>query len=138
MSTQRMDPGELQMVREYLGLTLESLARLLSVNPRTVRSWEAGRDKIPERIRVAVERIEADTAIAVGQIVEALNNQRDPAIEVYRTDEAFQAARAETAHLSARWWRHVVARAVHEVPGVVIVSTGQPPEDDEPIGEEEP
>lgn len=39
---------------------------------------------------------------------------------VYRTDADLHAARPGTEHLTARWWRHVVARAAHEVPGVVI------------------
>lgn len=116
----RMAPGELQTVREYLGLTIDAMARLLHVNPRTVRSWESGRDPIPTRIREEVEAIEAATATAVGELVAALRDARDPAVVVYRTDADLHAARPDTAHLTARWWRHVVARAVHEVPGVVI------------------
>lgn len=119
---ERMDPGELQMVREYLGLTLDALAGMLGVNPRTVRSWESGRDPIPDRVRLEVEQIEASTAAAVGDVVEALHDMRDPTVAVYRTDAAMHAARPDTTHLPARWWRHVVARAVHEVPGVVIVT----------------
>lgn len=117
-----MDGGELQTVREYLGLTIESLAGILGVNPRTVRSWEAGRDPIPERIRVEVEAIEQSTADAVGDLVAALHDARDVSVRVYRRDEDMWAARPDTAHLPARWWRHVVARACEEVPGVVIVS----------------
>lgn len=118
----RMDPGELQMVREYLGLTLNAMAGILKVNPRTLRSWEAGREKVPERIRVEVERIEAATGKVVTEVVEALSSVEEPAIEVYRTDAVLHAAQAKTEHLTARWWRHVVARAVYEVPGVVIVT----------------
>lgn len=117
-----MDGGELQTVREYLGLTIESLAGMLRVNPRTVRSWESGRDPIPERIREEVEAIEAMTAEAVGEVVDALHDMRDPAVAVYRRDEDMHAARPDTSHLPTRWWRHVVARAVHEVPGVEIVT----------------
>lgn len=120
--TDRMDGGELQMVREYLGLTIESLAGMLQVNPRTVRSWEAGRDPIPDRIRLETEQIETMTAQAVGELVAALRDARDPAVVVYRRDEDMHTARPDTAHLPARWWRHVVARACHEVPGVEIRS----------------
>jgi hypothetical protein len=87
----------------------------------TVCSWEAGRDPIPERIRLEVEQIEAMTADAVGVLVDALIDERDHVVVVYRTDEALHAARPGTQHLPARWWRHVVARAVDEVPGVVVV-----------------
>lgn len=118
----RMDGGELQTVREFLGLTIESLAGMLRVNPRTIRSWEAGRDPIPARIRDEVEQIEAITAQAVTELVDALRDARDPAVVVYRRDADMHAARPDTAHLPARWWRHVVARAAHEVPGVEIVT----------------
>ena len=120
--TDRMDGGELQMVREYLGLTLESLAAMLAVNPRTLRSWESGRDPVPERIREEVERVEAMTAAAVGELVDALGDARDPAVVVYRRDADMHTARPDAAHLPARWWRHVVARACHEVPGVAVTS----------------
>ncbi|MEN1977046.1 Aca2/YdiL-like domain-containing protein [Cellulomonas sp. P4] len=118
----RMDPGELQTVREYLGLTLDALAGMLGVRQDTLRRWESGRDPIPHRVREEVEQIEAVTAAAVGEVVAALQNAADPTVRVYRTDEALHAARPDLAHLPARWWRHVVARAVHEVPGVVITS----------------
>lgn len=118
--TDRMTGGELQTVREYLGLTGDALAAILGVNPRTVRAWESGRDPIPERVRGEVEQIEVDTATAVGELVEALEDMRDPAVLVYRDDAALVAASPEMAHLTARWWRHVVARACEEVPGVVI------------------
>lgn len=118
--TARMDGGELQTVREYLGLTIDGLAAMLSVNPRTVRSWEAGRDLVPERIREEVEQVEAYTATCVDQLIAALSNARDPAVLVYRRDEDMHASRPDTSHLPARWWRHVVARACEQVPGVEI------------------
>lgn len=62
------------------------------------------------------------TAKAVDELVDVLNAARDPAVYVYRRDEDMHAARPDTAHLPARWWRHVVARACQEVPGVVITS----------------
>ncbi|EHI13154.1 hypothetical protein [Mycolicibacterium thermoresistibile] len=83
-------------------------------------SWEAGRDPIPARIRDEVEQIEAITAQAVTELVDAL--RRDPVVAVYRRDEDMHASRPDTGHLPARWWRHVVARAAHEVPGVEIVT----------------
>ena len=117
-----MTGAELQVVREWLGLTIEALAGMLQVNPRTVRSWEAGRDPIPERIRDEVEQIEQLTAQAVTELVDALRYTRDTVVAVYRRDEDMHADRPDTGHLPARWWRHVVARAAHEVPGVEIVT----------------
>lgn len=118
----RMDPGELRMVREALGLTLDHLAGMLGVREDTLRRWESGREPIPHRVREEVEQIEHDTAAAVDELVAALRDARDPTVLVYRTDEAMHSARPDLAHLPARWWRHVVYRAVSEVPGVRIVS----------------
>jgi len=71
---------------------------------------------------VEVEQVEQLTADAVGELVAALQDAADVSVRVYRRDEDMWAARPDTAHLPARWWRHVVARACEEVPGVVIVS----------------
>lgn len=116
----RMTGGELMMVREWLGLTGDALAGILGVDPRTVRAWEAGKYRIPEGVRGEVEALEAATAESVGELVSALEEARDPAVVVYRTDGELHAARGGTEHLTARWWRHVVARAVTEVPGVAV------------------
>lgn len=122
MSADRMDPGELQAVREYLGLTTQTLAGMLGVRHDTVRRWESGRDPIPQRVREEVEQIEQHTATAVGELVAALQDARDPAVVVYRTDADMHAARPDVTHLPARWWRHIVMRACHEVPGVQIIT----------------
>ena len=126
-----MTGGELQTIREYLGLTGEDLARLVEVAPRTVRAWEAGTVPIPTArregrvpVREAVERLEAFTAAAVDDVVTAARAAHaagtQPAVVVYRTDDELHAARPDTEHLPARWWRHVVARAAEQVHGVAI------------------
>lgn len=124
MTDTRMPSAELQTVREYLGLTLDALAHLLTVNPRTVRAWESGRDLIPTRIREEVEAIEDYTARVVAHVVTELDDTQDAIIAVARTDEDFAAERPEQARegYTARWWRHVAARVAHEVPGLVIVA----------------
>lgn len=45
-----MTAAEFAAHRRLTGLTLEQLAAQLGVNPRTVRSWESGRDAVPDRI----------------------------------------------------------------------------------------
>ncbi|MDM4761899.1 DUF1870 family protein [Galbitalea sp. SE-J8] len=122
----RMKSGELQTVREYLGLTSEALAGILSVRNDTIRKWESGREPIPHRVREELERIEAYTAQCVGDVVQELrgvyaaDDVADPAVIVYRTDAELHAARPGFDAYTARWWRHIVARAATEVPGVVI------------------
>ena len=119
---ERMDPGELQTTREALGLTTEALAGMLGVRDDTYRRWESGREPIPYRVSEEVEVVEEYTARAVDEIVATLEDARDPAVVVYRTDAQMHAARPDTAHLPARWWRHVVYRAAERVPGVAIVN----------------
>ena len=126
MTDDRMDPGELQAVREYLGLTGEALAAMLSVNPVTLRRWEPGRDPIPYRVREEVEQIEEVTARAVDEVVAALEDARDVAVTVYRTDADMHTARPDLERLPARWWRHVVMRACERVDGVEIVTAPRP------------
>ncbi len=120
--TDRMDPGALQTVREYLGLTTQALASMLNVRHDTLRRWESGRDPIPERVREEVEDIKEYSARAVDDVVQALMNSPDPAVAVFRTDEQMHAARPDLSHLPARWWRHVAYRAADLVPGVAIVT----------------
>ncbi|MGN8690182.1 helix-turn-helix domain-containing protein [Segatella copri] len=44
-----MSGAELAALRAVMGHSLDSLAAALQVNPRTVRSWESGRDRISDR-----------------------------------------------------------------------------------------
>lgn len=117
-----MDPGELQTVREALGLTTVALAGMLGVRDDTYRRWESGREPIPVRVSDEVQVVEEYTARAVDEVVAALQDARDPAVVVYRTDAEMHAARPDMSHLPARWWRHVVYRAAGQVEGVEITS----------------
>ena len=47
-------PAEVAALRHALGLSGDQMAAMLGVNPRTVRSWESGRDRLSESARVAV------------------------------------------------------------------------------------
>ncbi|GAB3214299.1 hypothetical protein GCM10027294_53570 [Marinactinospora endophytica] len=118
---ERMRGVELKMVREWLAVSGQWLADYLGVNPRTVRSWEAGRDPIPDGVRLAVEDLEAQTAEIVGRLAETLIDKPEPAVLTYQTDEQYR-EREPDAPWPASWHRRVVARAAQEVPGLVIVS----------------
>lgn len=127
----RMDGVEVRTVRDYLGLTSEHLAGMLRdgdggpVHPDVLRSWEAGRTRVSPETREQLEELEAYTAAAVGELVDELQDAGDPTVVVYLRDADMHAARPEVAHLSARWWRHVAARARREVPGVAIVTAAR-------------
>jgi len=128
----RMTGAELQTVREYLGLTGDRLASLLAVSPRTLRSWESAREAIPDSrtegrtpVATVLAQLEADTVSAVSELVKVLRNDPKPMVDIYRTDEDFAERHPETAHLGARWWRHVVARASYLVPGLRVFDYGK-------------
>lgn len=108
------------MRREYLGLTIDAMANLLEVNPRTVRSWESGRDPIPVRVRAEIASIEEHTDAVVADAVAALDGS-DPVVVVWRSEATWRASgHPDTARFPARWSRHVVARAAHRVGDVTI------------------
>lgn len=67
----RLTGAEFAARRHLLGLTLDQLAAVLGVNPRTVRAWESGRDLIPPRISLEfVVLIDEHTAL-VRQMLDA-------------------------------------------------------------------
>lgn len=120
-----MPAGEFRSVIDYLGLTQDDTAALLDVSTRTVRHWIAGRYPVPDGVRDAIERGETWTAQAVDELVDTLKDVRDPAVLVYRSDEAMWAARPELRPWPAKWWRHVAMRASAKVPGVAIMFDGE-------------
>lgn len=114
-----MTDAELRVVREWLGLTTRWLAEHLGFAERTVHRWESGTSVIPDGVRLAVEQLEATTAVVVGAAVQACNDARDPTILTYRTDQEYRAHHPEQSW-PASWHRAVVARVAHQVPGLVI------------------
>lgn len=109
--------AELRIAREYLGLTGDKMAEKLGVNPRTLRSWEQGRDPIPGRIRPEVAEMKAATDAAVAKLVADLEGSDDDTLITYRTDEEYKEAMLGTSWSegwhgwSASWHRQVCARA---------------------------
>lgn len=114
-----MTDAELRVVREWLGLTTRWLADHLGVAERTVHRWENGASPIPDGVRLAVERIEEQTANVVTAAVATLNDARDAAMLTYRTDADYRAHHPEQPW-PASWHRAVAARIAHEVPGLEI------------------
>jgi len=118
---ERMTPAEFKVVREFLGLTGDWLARHLRVNPRTVRSWEQGRDPIPDGVRLEIEKLERVTAEFVsGVIAKLMDYPGDPVVVTYRNDKEYHAAHPESP-FPASWHRAVIARVAQEVPALSIV-----------------
>ncbi|WP_371099897.1 hypothetical protein [Streptomyces sp. PU_AKi4] len=109
--------AEVRVAREYLGLTGDKMAEKLGVNPRTLRSWEQGRDLVPGRIRPEIAEMKAATDAAVAKLVAGLEDADDDTLITYRTDEEYKEAMRGTSWSqglhgwSASWHRQVCARA---------------------------
>ena len=102
--------AELRTVREQHGLTGDHMARLLGVNPRTVRSWEQGRDPIPGRIRPEIAELRQATDKAVADLAASVDGEEKPRLLTYRSDKEYEAANPRD-RWSASWHRQVCARA---------------------------
>ncbi|GAB36490.1 Aca2/YdiL-like domain-containing protein [Gordonia otitidis] len=121
-TAERMSGAELQMIREYLGLTGSDLAEMLRVRADTVRAWETGRDPVSFRARDEIADIARTTRATVDELVTRLKKTDSTrTVEIYRRDHDFHTAHPEHDHMPARWWRHVAARVTEQLPDVTIV-----------------
>jgi DNA-binding XRE family transcriptional regulator len=109
--------AELRAARESLGLTGDKMAKKLGVNPRTLVSWEQGRDPIPGRIRPEVAELKAATDAVVARLVASLEDSDDDTLITYRNDKEYEAGVRGTSWSeglhgwSAAWHRRACARA---------------------------
>lgn len=116
---ERMVGIELTCIRESLGLTDNALAGILKVNPRTISSWQKGRDPIPYRVPSELEKLQAETEQAVEELVEKLKGEEEPVVFVCRNDREF-AQLYPDSKFNARWWRQVALKAAKQVEGARI------------------
>lgn len=112
-----LTPAEVRIAREYLGLTGDRMAEKLGVNPRTLRSWEQGRDPVPGRIRPEIAELKEATDAAVAKLVAGLAESGDDTLITFGSDEEYTAwakgiSWSEGWHgWPASWHRQVCARA---------------------------
>lgn len=105
--------AELRTAREYLGLTGDHMAKLLGVNPRTLRSWEQGRDPVPGRIRPEVAELKEETRKAVAEMVSSVESGEEVTLVTYRSDDEYLAAN-KGGRWSASWHRQVCNRVAEQ------------------------
>lgn len=108
---QPMSPAEFKMVREAWGWTLDAIAAYLTVDPRTVRRWEAGRSRIPDGVREAMELLEEHLVALVDELAGLLRDASDVVLEVPAGD---------AGGLPAACWRAVAYRVSERVPGLYV------------------
>ena len=100
--------AELAARRHLIGVTLDELATILHVNPRTVRAWESGRDSIPARITDEMGALIDDHTELVQQM---LNSGL-----VIRIDRDKTAATPRPRG----WYIAAAARAIAEQPDLMV------------------
>lgn len=111
--------AELRTTRERLGLTGDRLSSILGVNPRTLRSWEQGRDPVPGRVRPEMVELTEAADKAVALLVASIEGVDEPELLTYRSDDEYKAALAagqlsalpQSYRWCAAWHRQVCARA---------------------------
>lgn len=87
-----LTPAELQIAREASGMTGDAFAAYLDVNPRTVRSWQQGRDHIPGWVRLKVAELRTYTAEVVAAAIARIESDDDFRLVAYQSDDDFKAA----------------------------------------------
>lgn len=109
--TQPMSAAEFRMAREAWGFTLETIAGLLGVDPRTVRRWESGASRVPEGVRVAVEALEKHLYGIVEELEGELRSAREVTLTIPDRDEG---------GMPAACWRAIAYRVAEGVPGLYV------------------
>lgn len=115
-----MTSAEMRVVREYLGLSVGSLASLLFVAEPAVSKWEAGTEAIPHEIAQGIERLEAYSADCVRAAIGHLSDARDVRVFTFRSDADFWHCHPDMTGVSASSDRMLIARANREVFGLEI------------------
>lgn len=110
-----MTAAEFRSVTEELGISQLDAARMLGVNPRTVRNWVQGRDPVPAGVAAEVDGWEDRAEDLALRLAES----KPSTLIAFRSDDELWAALPETRPLPARWHRHVLAR-VADITGARI------------------
>ena len=104
----RLTGAELAARRHLIGVTLDELATILHVNPRTGRAWESGRDSIPARITDEMAALIDEHTELVQQM---LNSER--IIRIAR-DKTVATPRPRG------WYIAAAARAIADQPDLMV------------------
>ena len=101
--------AELAARRHLIGVTLDELATILHVNPRTVRAWESGRDNIPARIT-------DEMAALIDEHTDLVNELLNSFWRIVRIDRDKTAATPRPRG----WYIAAAARAIAEQPDLMV------------------
>lgn len=100
--------AELAARRHLIGVTIDELATILHVNPRTVRAWESGRDNIPARI--------------TDELAALIDEHTDVVNELLNSERIIRIDRDKTADTPRPrgWYIAAAARAIAEQPDLMV------------------
>ena len=94
-----MTAADFAATRLTLGVSADDFAQRMGVNPRTVRSWESGRDRISESAAIGIRQIMAEHTALVDELVDT-----EPPIVVERGDKWRLAAAARAVQQRPDLW----------------------------------
>ncbi|TFD67979.1 DUF1870 family protein [Cryobacterium ruanii] len=117
--------AEFRVKREYLKLSLITLAEVLNVELTDVQKWESGQVEVPNAVALKIRDIEELTQYNLEMNVKRLNDMADVGILTYRNDADFWKDAPDMRPFSASWNRGLMARIAAEVPGLSIVYSTQ-------------
>ena len=104
----RLTGAEFAARRHLIGVTLDELATILHVNPRTVRAWESGRDNIPARI-----------TDEMGALIDEHTDLVNELLNCWQTIFIFRDKTVNTPRPRG-WYIAAAARAIAERPDLMV------------------
>ncbi|MCL3789889.1 MULTISPECIES: hypothetical protein [unclassified Actinomyces] len=101
-----------------MGLTISTMAALLSVSDTTIKAWDKGRHRVLPGAAQEVDLLRAYTHRCVDAVVGSAAHTDAPMILVWHLTDDMPPGPART--LGAGWWRAVAAAAQERTPGITI------------------
>ena len=120
-----MTGAEMQMTREFLGLTRGWLADDLQMGERRMMRMEADKERIPDALVARLDEVAAYTKDVVSEMIahyrrlSKRNRDDDLFIRTYRTDEDYAEA-DDYQGFPAKWHRMCCARTCEAVQGLGV------------------
>lgn len=117
-----MTGAELQVMREFLGLSTSWLAQHMAMNERRMMRMEADQESVPDALMSVVDAIADETKAEVHDMIAQYRRKVKASAEgdivtirTYRTDKEYN------GKYPSRWHRMVCARVADGVPGLILV-----------------
>jgi hypothetical protein len=131
--TVAMTGAELQITRDYLGISREWLSNEMVMNERRMGRMEAGKEPIPQALVTKLDEMYAEAKDVVERQVATYRRKMkatdaDVVLRTYRTDSQYEQAGYPEASgkYPSQWHRMIVARVADAVPGLIVTHYDAP------------